>query len=683
MPSKQAAARRPGIIAVLAVVVGLTGVVGCRDFLRTKPAETGGGQFFRPALAIESPRLDVSPTVDATQLAAPRTMESTPPEQFWDLTLIEALRIALTRSEIMRSLGGRVLTAPANVPTVFDPAIAETDPLYGAQGALSLFDPQWTSNVNWIHNDRALNNILTGGGVRNLQQKQWNYQTGLKKIGATGTQYTLQSTTAYDADNATGNLFPSAWDTQLETGLRQPLLQGAGIDFNRIAGPNAQPGFNFSNGVLLARVRADLSLADFEAGVTEFVAEVEAAYWNLYLAFRDFDSKVLARDAAWDAFNSIQAKRLEGLPGGEADQEAEAHERFLAAQDELEESLAGVATGTGQAGLYSAERRLRLLLGLPLNDGQFLRPSDVPSGAAWKIDWNQAAAEALSRRAELRKQRWLIKQRELELLAAKNFTLPNLDAVGTYRFRGFGNDLTSSSSRRFAGAWQDLTSLDHQEWQLGLEMQMPLGFRRGWAAVRHAELQLARERAMLVEQEREILHELGEAVALLSRSQAALANAAERLGAAERYFDSAQVSFQAEKTLMKDWSAARVRFSEARSRFFRASIAHEEAVKKVQQAKGGLLEHNGVFLNEGPLPTEARSDALELTRRWRPTMIDYRMTLPPPSALPSPQTYVPRVTPQEAAEFSNPARDSATTGSTIPAFDAADGATTENGKELP
>ena len=624
--------------ATVVVIVAGALCCGCRNAPDNSDPTVGGAaqQIFRPSLTIETPRLEVTPSVDTAHLAAvPRTIESAPPEEFLDISLVETLRMALNHGDVLRSLGGRTITAPANVATLFDPAIIETDPLYGPQGALSQFDPQWTSNATWVQNDRALNNILQGGGVRNLLQHTWNYQTGLKKTAATGAQFTLLNSATYDSSNATGNLFTSAWDTQVEAGVRQPLLQGAGLAFNRIAGPSAQPGFNFSNGVLLARIRTDLSLADFEHGVGEFVADVESSYWNLYRAYREFEAKALSRDAAYDVWQEVRAKSLQGLPGGETDREAEARERYFAAQDDLENALAGDGGDGGPSSLYVAERRLRLLLGLPLSDGRLLRPTDAPPEGSVRIDWHQSANEALMQRPELRKQRWLIKQRELELIAAKNFTLPSLDGVAQYRFRGFGNDLTSSdTSRRFNSAWQDLTSLDHQEWQMGLEMQMPLGFRRGWAAVRHAELQLARERAILVEQEREILHDLGEAVAALSRAHSAVTNSQQRLSAAEQLFDAAHVSYRAERSTMETWSSARLRFSDARSRYFRARVEHAEAIKNLQKTKGSLLQYNGVFLHEADWSQDARADALQAIRRWRPAVIDYRMTSPPAIAQP-------------------------------------------------
>ena len=104
-------------------------------------------------------------------------------------------------------------------------------------------------------------------------------------------------------------------------------------------------------------------------------------------------------------------------------------------------------------------------------------------------------------------------KRELELLASTNFLLPRVDAVGRYRFRGLGNHLINSDRQdmRFDNAFQDLTTGDFQEWQLGIEVSMPVGFRKANAAVRNAQLVLARDHAILEEQENEVTHDLSAA----------------------------------------------------------------------------------------------------------------------------------------------------------------------------
>ena len=56
-------------------------------------------------------------------------------------------------------------------------------------------------------------------------------------------------------------------------------------------------------------------------------------------------------------------------------------------------------------------------------------------------DWRLIHTEALLRSPELRRSKWRVKQRELELIATKNHLLPRLDAFGRYRFLGFGDQL--------------------------------------------------------------------------------------------------------------------------------------------------------------------------------------------------------------------------------------------------
>ena len=139
------------------------------------------------------------------------------------------------------------------------------------------------------------------------------------------------------------------------------------------------------------------------------------------------------------------------------------------------------------------------------------------------------------RRVELRRQRFVTRRFELEWIASRNYLLPRLDAVGRYRWRGFGDDLLHSDSTgrpRFDNAYMDLTSGDFQEWQIGLELNVPIGYRREFAAVRNAELLLSRRRAVLKEQEHLVLHDAAAAVAEFDRAMVVAQTTASRLDAA-------------------------------------------------------------------------------------------------------------------------------------------------------
>ena len=59
-------------------------------------------------------------------------------------------------------------------------------------------------------------------------------------------------------------------------------------------------------------------------------------------------------------------------------------------------------------GVRVAERRLRLAVGLPINDSQLIRPLDEPASAPIRFDWQITAHQSLVSRPELRKQQLAI-----------------------------------------------------------------------------------------------------------------------------------------------------------------------------------------------------------------------------------------------------------------------------------
>ena len=77
-------------------------------------------------------------------------------------------------------------------------------------------------------------------------------------------------------------------------------------------------------------------------------------------------------------------------------------------------------------------------------DGRLIRPADDPTTAHVEFDWDEVKIESLARMPELRRQKWIVKQHELQLIASKNFLLPRLDFDATYRWLGFGQNLWES-----------------------------------------------------------------------------------------------------------------------------------------------------------------------------------------------------------------------------------------------
>ena len=609
------------------VCLGLsTGFVGCS----ARPTYTGAvgeqtlEKYHRMIGQVEYP--DVTATdVDPTQRStAPLTIQGQPTEQ-WSLTLEEVVQMALSNSSVLRDLGGQVLASPAVARTTYGPALTETDPRQGVQAALAAFDAQATIAANFDKNDFISNNRFLAGGTNQLSQNLHSYRFQVSKKAATGTEFTARSISSYDFNNAPGNFDPNLpWTTYVEGEFRHPLFQGGGVDFNRIAGPNATPGVY--NGVTIARLNTDMSTAEFELGLRDYINNVENAYWDLYYAYRDLAAKTKGRDetlSIWENFRELtKANNVR-----QYDKEPQSREQYFRLAEEVQNAFSGkIQSGTrsgGDAGggtfralpgVQVAERRLRLLAGLAINDGRIIVPTSEPCLTPMQLDWTSLTAEALARRPELQRQRLQVKRRELELLASRNFLLPRLDLIGRYRFRGTGVELWNNEPGSIPGtealhvdnAVGNLVTGDYQEWRMGGELTFPVGFRQGHAAVRNAQLFLARERAMLTEQERSVLHDLSNAYSDVSRTYELCMLAAQRRDAARQRYEQlkaevplnpdVQVPGRASETRMTDLLEAIRRMVDSESAYHAAVVENALAIKNVHFEKGSLLEYNNVHL---------------------------------------------------------------------------------------
>lgn len=557
---------------------------------------------------------------DAANTPAPRTVaahtEGNDPlkdsygqaTEFQPITLDDVIHTALQNSKVMRDLGGMVLRSPDRVQTRYASAIQYTDPRFGPEAALSSFDAQFRTSGNFENNDRDLNNSFFGGGTTSLVQDTNAYVTELSKQSATGARFALRNLMDYDSNNAPGNRFTHAWNFNMEAEARQPLLQGGGLQFNRIAGPNAVPGF--INGYEIARVNNDISEVEFEMGLRDFVSDLINSYWDLYYAYRDLDAKKQARDEAVNTWRKVKAND-KAAETGYIHLAAEQYYRF---QDEVQNALAGrpiegtqTTTGTSggnfraTGGVYQAERRLRLLMGLAATDSTLLRPATDACNAELAFHWEAMRDEALARRPELRRQRLKLKRREKELVASRNFLSPRLDAVAQYRWRGFGNDLYSSNSGvRNASAVNNLADGSNQEWQLGVEFAVPLGFRRGHAAVQNAELMLSRERALLKEQERQVVHDLSSSTAELDRAFLACRTNMNRYFVANDLYETLKTARKANQPIGLDrFLDAQRRMVEAKTRYFQSLSEYAVAIKNVNYQKGSLLDYFEIYVAGG------------------------------------------------------------------------------------
>lgn len=642
---------RDQLCVLLATIVAATGCAPTQPFYFLEDGDLS--HYVDVATEIEYPDVEEPSLAEVTGALPPLTLRNAEDYEVWDLSLEEATRITLTNSQVMRVLGATVqenapetisrnLINSAAVTTTYDPALVEssTGTAFGSQfngtgveAALAAFDAQLDSSISWNRGDTPLNQSALFAADPNVTTDGAAFNIGVSKTGATGTQYGFSNNTTYSGTSNVGVVrAPTAYNTNFEAFINQPLLQGAGTQYNRIASPFTFDQFatnavNPFDGVVLARIRTDLSLADFEGGVRNLMRDVEQAYWNLYFTYRDLEARKIGRDSALQTWRRIAALKKEGARGGAADREAQARAQYFQFKAQVEQGLSS---------LYAAENRLRYIMGLSVSDGRLIRPADEPTTAQVAFDWSAVHGEAMARRVEVRKQKWEIKRREMELIAARNHLLPRLDAFGTYRWLGVGDSLFEDNPAAGAapfdagtGAFNTLTDGNYEEWELGLRFSLPIGFRQQMSTVRHHQLLLARERALLQDLELEVSHQLGDSVRDLDLNYGLTETNFNRRTAAQLEVEAIQASYDLGRATLDLLLDAQRRRSDAETAYYRSLVDYNLAITDVHFRKGSLLDYNGVYLAEGPWPGKAYFDALRLARKRDASLyLDYGFTRP-------------------------------------------------------
>ncbi|WP_166831354.1 TolC family protein [Thalassoroseus pseudoceratinae] len=589
------------------------------------------------ATQVEYPLVFSDTTGEAMATDLPRTIEDRRKDEIWDLSLEEALHLALENNAVIRTASefrqrGGVLANATNTPSIYDPAIQESGVLFGGRGvesALSAFDPTLNVSMNWGRDEQIQNSLFFNpitsltddatspriGPAGELVSETGNFQASLQKQFASGGQLSLTHTWLYSGVNNPNVLFPSSYTGLAQLGYRQPLLAGAGTEFTRIAGPIAQSfgGLTGVNqGVVITRINADITIAQFETSVRNLARDVERLYWQLYLQYRLYDIAVVARNSALRTWREVS---LIIEAGGARD---------LGREDELQAKAQYFETRalvkSALSNIYSTETQLRRIMGQPVNDGRIIRPIDEPPLAKFVPDWHVSLAQALTNRVELRTQKFNIKSLELQLQAAKSLTKPRLDFVSSYNVNGFGDDLFGENdndgrtSQGLASGYETMTQGDQTGWGLGFEMTWQIGLRSAHAQVRNLELRLAKAREALAVQEMDISHE----VAATFQDLAANYGTAEeqfnrRTAAAERVEVFRTKQALGSVTLDLVLRAQRERAA-ADQAYYTSLVEYSQSIADYHYFTGSMLEANNIHIGEGGWRPEAYHQALR--RAW-------------------------------------------------------------------
>lgn len=451
------------------------------------------------------------------------------------------------------------------------------------------FNPIFTFDVpqTYSRSTQPQSSALSGADV--LTQE---FVRGGVTVGANtgwGLNWSVAGAVQRSVTNNEFSTFNPRYDTNLTLQVRQPLLRNRG----RI--PNQQQ-------LLVARNDYAVSAEQFRQQLQQQLFQVIQAYWNLVFQYRSLDISRRSLELAQEQLDRNNTMVRIGA---------------LAAVDviQTEQQVAGaeVALIQSEIALRNQEDTLKQLLNLdavvPEGWDVEIVPTEEPAAAAEPIDVDAAVAEALTKNPQLLQDRINVASRQIDLKAAGNQLLPQVDFIGNVTVNGLGGDqifrsglfgggITEIQEGGLTDSFQQLLSGDFRNWTLGVQVSFPVG--NDQAKAQYAQASIRERQASLQVMDRELL------IRLLVR------NAARNVEGGARQSEAAA---QALELAERQYTAELRRFQQGFSSTFQvlnfqrlltitqqselgAQINLNIALANFHLSKGTLLEWVGVSVDD-------------------------------------------------------------------------------------
>lgn len=400
-------------------------------------------------------------------------------------------------------------------------------------------------------------------------------------LGATGNQKTLRADPKITQFLPTGgnleihynnsriitdyafSTFPDYWTSELSLGLTQPLLRNFGP---KVANLN----------IVLAEKARDATVKRIAAKIQALVAQVRVEYFKLNSLREDLQAKKVALDLANRILNDVSEKVKAGaLPSmevlnaeyGVSSREKEQIDAEKAVKDQVD--------------------LLRRLLQLPSEVD--INAVEAPNLARVSPNLPQAITMALSQRPEIEEAHIQIASAQAQFAAARNKILPSLNLFGSFALTG--------TAPSYAGDMERLTSRDFKVWNVGMQLEYPLGNDAAEGEYQKSRYRLDQSRNQLADIESAVITEIRTAARSVDANFKQLDVAARGKTFAEErlkaYLSKAEVGLATTKDVLDVQND----LATAQNNQIRAQVAYVAAVTQFLQASGQLLDQEGITVN--------------------------------------------------------------------------------------
>lgn len=392
------------------------------------------------------------------------------------------------------------------------------------------------------------------------QSRQMFFQPGIRVPLRTGGQVEVSTPISrLRTDNQFTFLNP-AYTADLQLSLSQNLLRGAGRRANTFQ-------------IRVADIDRQVSEAQTKLEVIRQVAAADRAYWRLYAARQELLVRFQQYELAVDQLERA-GRRFEA--GQVAEIEVVRAESGLA--DRVESII------TAQNTVLLRQRALKALINIPGLDVEsetFVITMSDPDPVRYDLNGPSLAAAALDQRMEMLELELQLARDAAAIAFQKNQALPLLAMNFTYRINGLGGSLSESV--------RQASEIDFEDYEVGLQAEIPLGNEQRRAAVERAvlsrlqRLSTREARAQAIRQEvLDAVDQIDSGWQRIRAAQQAVALNTRALRAEERQFDVG-------RSTSNDVLEADTRLAEARLTEISAVVEYQIAQVDLAFATGTLL----------------------------------------------------------------------------------------------
>ena len=417
--------------------------------------------------------------------------------------------------------------------------------------------------------------------AQSSQQKKLFGDFGVSQLLPTGGSYSV--TFNNNRQNLVGGFTTvnPSYNSNLGFSLNQPLLRNFGVDVT-------------SRGILIARNTLGINHEAFRGAIMDTAVTAQQAYLDLVYTRQFVD---VVKEALFLARDQSRITQIRIDVGASAPLDILQPRVQIANEEQL--LIAAVAN------VRDAEDRLRAVM--HLDPGDWDRPLIPTTPAAYTpmtINQEQAVAQALQMRPEMREQVLTTANRQIQYVFARNQALPKVDVNASYGSAGLGgttldrNTGVPINSTAFSHALGQVFGNDFPSYTFGVSVGLPVTNIGARAEAKRAEYDVSLARELEEQTRQNIALDVRGAVR-------AIDTAAKLINASRTAREAAEQNVEAERRryengLSTNFQVLQIQqqLSSARASEIQALVAYNKSLAAYHRAIGDLLDVANIRVEE-------------------------------------------------------------------------------------